>query len=93
MVSTDEDELLHLVRHSVDALQSMPMERSLRVIMHAAYRGQGLIVELLDLATRQQMALADAGLTPAAEPTDPDRFRDERLDLWTRLRDWGHRKL
>lgn len=95
MVSGDEEELLQLVRHSIDELQSMPIGRRLRVLMHATYRGQALTVALLDLATRQHIVLADAGLTPPRGLADrePERFRDERLDLWTRLRDWGHLRL
>ena len=85
MVAHDEKELLHLVRHSIDVLYTTPVERGLRIMTHAAYRGQALILELLDLATRQHLALTDAGLTPAGE--ESERFGEERLDLWARLRD------
>jgi len=88
MVAHDEEELLHLVHHSIDALFATSAERSLRIMTHAAYRGQDLIVRLLDLATSQRMALTDAGIRLAGTPPrDPERFRSERLDLWSRLRD------
>lgn len=89
MVAGDEVELLHLVRHSLDDLHSMPLDRATRVMTHAAYQGQAMIVRLLDLATRQRAALEDAGLRPDPELTtrDPDRYRDIRLDVWTGIRD------
>ncbi|HSJ34698.1 MAG TPA: hypothetical protein VLB85_06545 [Acidimicrobiia bacterium] len=89
MVAGDEVELLHLVRHSLDDLHSMPLDRAMRVMTHAAYQGQAMIVRLLDLATRQQAALEDAGLRPdpGLATRDPDRFREIRLDVWTGIRD------
>ena len=89
MVAGDEIELLHLVRHSMDDLHALPLDRSLRVMTHAAYQGQALIVALLDLATRQRAALDAADLEPdhGIGVRDPDRYRDLRLDIWTRLRD------
>jgi hypothetical protein len=89
MVAGDEQELLHLVCHSLDSLHAMPIDRSLRVMTHAVYQGQALIVRLLDLATRQQAALEDAGLRPdpGLATRDPERFRDVRLDVWTGVRD------
>ena len=89
MVAGDEVELLHLVRHSLDDLHSMPLDRAMRVMTHAAYQGQALIVGLLDLAARQQAALEDAGLhpDPGLSTRDPERYRDVRLDVWTGIRD------
>jgi ATP-dependent Clp protease adapter protein ClpS len=89
MVAGDEVELLHLVRHSLDDLHSMPLDQAVRVMTHAAYQGQAMIVSLLDLATRLQAALEDSGLRPDPDLAahDPERYRDVRLDVWTGIRD------
>ncbi|MEE8405772.1 MAG: hypothetical protein V3S32_01330, partial [Acidimicrobiia bacterium] len=88
MVAGNEEELLHLVRHSIDVLHSTSSENSIRVLTHAAYRGQTLIVRLLDLATSQQIQLKDAGIDHQGSPAqDSERFTEQRLDLWTHLRD------
>jgi len=88
MVARDEEELLHLVRHSIDAVFSTTQEDTIRILTHAAYRGQALIVRLLDLATSRQIQLKDAGIEHQVSPAqDSDRFTEQRLDLWTHLRD------
>jgi hypothetical protein len=88
MVAGDEEELLHLVRHSIDGLHSTTPEKSIRLLAHAAYHGQALIVRLLDLAANQQIQLQDADIHHNGAPTqDSERHREQRLDLWTRLRD------
>ncbi len=87
MVAQDEEELLHLVRHSIDVLHSTSSENSIRVLTHAAYRGQALIVRLLDLATSMQIQLEDAGIDHGSPTQNSDRYTEQRLDLWTHLRD------
>ncbi len=88
MVAGDEEELLHLVRHSIDVLFSSTPENSLRVLTHAVYRGQALIIRLLYLAANQQIQLEDAGIRlHRSSPEDLDRVREQRLELWIRLRD------
>ncbi len=88
MVAGDEEELLHLVRHSIDAVFSTTPEETIRVLTHAAYRGQALIIRLLDLAASQQIQLKDAGIDRQGSPAqDSERFTEQRLDLWTHLRD------
>ncbi len=87
MVAQDEEELLHLVRHSIDVLHSTSSENSIRVLTHAAYRGQTLIVRLLDLATSMQIQLKDAGIDQRSPTQNSDRYTEQRLDLWTHLRD------
>jgi hypothetical protein len=59
------------------------------VLIHAVYRGQSLIVTLLNLATTQHLALVDAGIDSSTglEHRDPGRFRTERLALWHRIGD------
>lgn len=88
MVARDEEELLHLVRHSIDVLHSTTQENAIRILTHAAYRGQTLIVRLLDLAASQQIQLENADIRHQPPPTqDSDRHREQRLNLWTSLRD------
>ena len=87
MVAADQEELLHLVRHSLDPALTVDPDRGLRVAIHSAYRGQQLILELLALATRQQMQLEESGLTPPAGVEESERFKRTRLELWLRLRD------
>lgn len=87
MVATDEEELTHLVRHSLDPALTVGPEEGLRIAIHAAYRAQFLIVELLALATRQQVQLEDAGLWDLSSPVDLERYNRTRLELWLRLRD------
>lgn len=88
MVAHDEEELLHMVGVSINELYQSTPEHGLRVMVHAGYRAQGLIVGLLDLATRQSMALESAGVSDTSPAnSDSDSFRDERLEIWSRLRD------
>lgn len=87
MVATDQEELLHLVRHSLDPALTVPLERGLRIAIHSTYRAQSLIVELLELATRQQIALEEGGSGNYVEDVDSERFKRKRLELWLRLRD------
>ncbi len=84
MSAQAEDELLQLVRHSMEELLTSSTEHSIRVLTHAVYRGQSLIVKLLDLATAQSLALGEAGIDidETIQYRDPDRFRYERLSLW-----------
>jgi len=84
MSAQAEDELLQLVRHSMEELLTSNTEHSIRVLTHAVYRGQSLIVKLLDLATAQSLALSEAGIDidETIQYRDPDRFRYERLSLW-----------
>lgn len=87
MVATDPDELLHLVRHSLDPALTVRPERGLRIAIHSTYRAQSLIVELLALATRQQIALEEGGSGNEVADVDSERFKRKRLELWLRLRD------
>ena len=80
MVATDEEELLHMVGVSVSELSRSDRDHSLRVLMHAAYHAQSLIVSLLDLAAAQSMALDHRN---ASEDTEERRRR--RLGIWTDL--------
>ena len=89
MSAQAEDELLHLVGHSMEELLTSEIEHSIRVLTHAVYRGQSLIVTLLNLATTQQLAMVEAGIESdeTLQYRDPDRFRYERLSLWHELTD------
>ena len=88
MVAEDEEELLQLVGHSLDAVHSTTSENSIRLLTHASYRGQKLIIGLLNLAAGQQIQLEDADISYQPPPTqDSERHRERRLDLWTSLRD------
>ncbi len=87
MVAADQEELLHLVRHSLDPALTVPPNRGLRIAIHSTYRAQSLIVELLELATRQQIALEEGGSGNYVEDVDSERFKRKRLELWLRLRD------
>ncbi len=87
MVAVDEDELLHLVRHALEPITTADASKGRRVATHAAYRGQALIVRLLDLATRQQIQL-DGGEIQSRDADElSDRYLKMRLDLWLRVRD------
>ena len=79
MVASDEEELLHMVGVSVSELSQDDREHSLRVLMHAAYRAQSLIVSLLNLATEQSMTLDHT------KTDDIEKLRRRRLEIWTRL--------
>jgi len=89
MSAQAEDELLHLVRHSMEELLTSDTEHSIRVLTHAVYRGQSLIVTLLNLATTQRLAMVEAGVEndETLQYRDPDRFRYERLSLWHQVAD------
>jgi len=87
MVAADEEELLHLVRHSLDPALTVPADRGVRIAIHSSYRGQQLILDLLGLATRQQIQLDECGLVVPVESEDSERFKRTRLELWLRVRD------
>jgi len=89
MSAESEEELQLLVRHSMDDLMSSHPEFAFRIMTHATYRGQALIVRLLSLATRQRLALDEAGVEvpPGLRQRHPDRFQDERLHVWGEVRD------
>ncbi len=87
MVATDEEELLHLVRHSFDPALTVAPEKGLRIAIHSSYHGQKLILELLRLVTRQHIQLEDCGLELSPESEETERFKRARLELWLRLRD------
>lgn len=89
MAAQDEDELLHLVRHSMDEVLEAPLEQGVRLMTHAAYRGQALILRLLNLAAGQRLALLDHGVDPdpVSQQSDATRFQDERLSVWIQIRE------
>lgn len=89
MVAHSEEELLLLVHHSLDGIQTATQEESLKVMMHAVYHAQALLVDLLDVAARQEIELEDCRYTATQQhlASHEDRFREHYLDLWTRLRD------
>ena len=89
MSAQAEDELLHLVRYSMEELLTSNTEHSIRVLTHAVYRGQSLIVKLLDLAATASLTLGEAGIDSdeTTQYRDPDRFRYERLSLWHQVAD------
>jgi hypothetical protein len=83
MVAHDEEELLHMVGVSISEINQSDTEHSLRVLVHAVYRSQSLIVKLLDLATRQSLRQeSNQEMTESGE-----RFREQRLQLWSETRD------
>lgn len=86
MVANDKEELLHMVGVSLSEIYSASLEQGLRIMTHAVYRAQALIVHLLEIAAERGIAL-DEALAGNHHPTwDPDRVREERLELWTRVR-------
>jgi len=89
MSAQAEDELLHLVRYSMEELLTSNTEHSIRVLTHAVYRGQSLIVKLLDLAATANLTLGEAGIDSdeTIQYRNPDRFRYERLSLWHQVAD------
>ena len=89
MSARSEEELQLFVRHSMDDAFSESPEVALRVMVHAAYRGQALLVRLLSLAARQRMALENAGVEvdPGLRQREPARFQRERIGIWAEVRD------
>ena len=89
MSARSEEELQLFVRHSMDDAFSESPKVALRVMVHAAYRGQALLVRLLSLAARQRMALENAGVAvdPGLRQREPDRFQSARIDIWAEVRD------
>ena len=88
MVAHDEEELLHMVGVSISELSEHSSDHSLRLLMHAVYRAQSIIVDLLDLSTRQAIALEEGGAGEASDISrESEDFRRQQLDIWTRLRD------
>ena len=89
MSAQTEDELQLFVRHSMDDAFSESPDTALRIMVHAAYRGQALLVRLLSLAARQRMALENAGVAvdPGLRQREPERFDQERIDIWSEVRD------
>jgi hypothetical protein len=90
MSAETEEELQLFVSHAMnDLLSDSPSGHPLRVMTHAAYRGQILIVRLLSLATRQRLAMEQSGIDvdPAVRQRNPQRFRDTRLKILSEVQD------
>lgn len=88
MVAQDEEELLHMVGVSVSEINQPDSEHSLRVLVHAVYRSQSLIVKLLDLATRQSLSMESVETGDLnRDAREDERFVEERLQLWAAIRD------
>lgn len=86
MVAADEQELLHLVRHVFEPATIASADYGRRILTHAAYRGQALIVRLLDLVTCLLHELEEAGVEVEAVPRlRSERGNKQRLDIWLGL--------
>ena len=77
-----------LVTYSMDEIHDSSLERAVCLTVNAAYCGQAAVLSLLNLATKQRIALEDAGLDvdPGIQDRDPNRFRWERVDTWDDIR-------
>lgn len=87
LAARDEEELATLVCHSLDELLRSSPERSIRLLTHAAYRGQDLLVRLLNLIAAQQIAMEEAGVfsDPGIAAREPNTFAATRLAIWHEL--------
>ena len=79
LAADNEEELLHMVGVSISEINQPNSEHSVRVLVHAVYRAQSLIVALLEHAA-QQSAGQEHSETPEAT-------RQRRLELWSMVRD------
>ncbi len=89
MSARDVDELVAMVCYSIEEILSGQTEHSLRVLTHAVYRGQALVIDLLNLATAQHLALSEMGVDMAESirHRESERFGPARLELWHQLQD------
>lgn len=89
MVAQTEEELDLLVTYSMNEILGSGLQQAVCLSVNAAYYGQAAVLGLLDLATRQRIALEDAGLDadPYTWDLDPDRFDRERVQTWQEVRD------
>ncbi len=82
----DEEELLHMVGLALNDVHSSNIGEGVRILTHAAYQAQELIVRLLEVAAERGVALNDLTHGTHAQPP-ADRVREERLQLWQALQD------
>ncbi len=78
--AVDEEELLHMVGVALSDVHSSNVGEALRIVTHAAYHAQELIVRLLDIAAERGTAL-EQGVR------DPHLISRERLRLWAEIRE------
>ena len=69
-------------------VHSSNIDEGMRILTHAAYHAQEVIVRLLQVAAERGIALEGP---PGALPPHPssDAVRDERLRLWSAILDYA----
>lgn len=82
--AADEEELLHMVGVALSEVHSSNIGEALRILTHATYHAQQLLVRLLEIAAERGVALHEDLST--GDLTIEARLRGERLELWSELR-------
>ena len=88
LAADNEEELLHMVGVSISEINQPDSEHSLRVLVHAVYRAQSLIVALLDHAA--EISVIQESSETVDDPPHRgggDPYREKRLELWSKVRD------
>ena len=86
MAAQDDKELFHMVSMTINQLNQSDQPEKVKVLVHAAYYAQSLIVALLDQNTRQSIELQRHGLEEPHSNIDPAVFDERRLETWDQLK-------
>ncbi len=89
IAAADEEELLHMVGVALSEVHSSNIAEALRIVTHAAYHAQDLIVRLLNVAAERGIALESSLIGSDGSAEAGQRIRAEALELWASLKDGG----
>ena len=79
--ASDDEELLHMVGVALGDVHSSNIDEAMRILTHAAYHAQELIMRLLDTAAERGVALFSD-----ATGSHKDSVTEERMNLWLDLK-------
>ena len=85
--ASDEEELLHMVGLALNDVHSSNIGDGMRILTHAAYHAQEIIVRLLEIAAERGVALEELfGGIPTQLPSS--LVTEEKRRLWSDIRSY-----
>lgn len=85
--ASDEEELLHMVGLALNDVHTSNIGEGMRILTHAAYHAQEIIVRLLEIAAQRGVALQEGGTGFASHPSH-DPVAEEKRRLWSDIRSY-----
>ncbi|MDX1468372.1 MAG: hypothetical protein R3258_03435 [Acidimicrobiia bacterium] len=85
--ASDEEELLHMVGLALNDVHSSNIGEGLRILTHATYHAQEIIVQLLEIGAERGLALEElaGGILP---PLLHEDVAEEKRRLWSDIRSY-----